>query len=209
MQSRSCSVKRMRSVTKRAFVDNVVVRECCSLRRSRGAGRELDVDGIEGIERDGIEALRIGLCRDIPEAEDSGARVIGHRDHAPEMRRPLGRQMSRSGPGKFRSKRSHHAEIVRRLETLRRNQDLAGDLVERELEFGEPIGGIDVDEDGADTRRGELGQHPFEAVGRPDADAVALVDAEVQEARGKGIDFACQVGVAQDPVLLRQHDRIA
>jgi len=75
---------------------------------------------------------------------------------------------------------AQHADIVRGLEPLGEDQRLAADLVERVFQFGDAIGRIDIDQDETRLRGGELGQHPFRIVGRPDADAVTGMKAECQ-----------------------------
>ncbi len=49
--------------------------------------------------------------------------------------------------------------------------------------------------------RGQLQQQPFQIVGGPDADALALGEAEAQQAPGQAVGFGSQLGVAQAPAL--------
>ena len=73
---------------------------------------------------------------------------------------------------------AQHADIVRRLEPLGKDERFAADFVQRVFELGDPIGRIDIDQDQAGFGGGELGEHPLAVVGRPDADAVAGLEAE-------------------------------
>ena len=65
-------------------------------------------------------------------------------------------------------------------------QEQAADagLIEDVFQLVGLVGGIDVDQDGADARRGVLDDDPLVAVGGPDADAVARLHAEGQQVRG-------------------------
>src|SRR5262249_22139502 len=65
----------------------------------------------------------------------------------------------------------------------------AADLRQRKLELGQPVGGIDGDQDEAGFRRGELRQGPFRPVQRPDADALAAREAKGEEARRQRVDL--------------------
>jgi hypothetical protein len=60
----------------------------------------------------------------------------------------------------------------------------------RDGEHTRPVGRVDVDQDGADARRGQLQQQPLDVVGRPDADAVALAEADAEQAARKPVDLA-------------------
>ena len=111
------------------------------------------------------------------------------------MRQTFGFQSARRCTVEFRRQIAQHLHIVRRLEPARGDQRLGLDLVERVFQFGAPVGRVDVDQDQADAGGGELGDQPFRPVGRPDADAVALVETESQQARGKAVDPAGELVV--------------
>ena len=80
-----------------------------------------------------------------------------------------------------------HAGVVAGLERGRGHQRPAADLVQRVFQLGQAIGRVDVDQDQAGPGGGELGEHPFGVVGRPDADAVARLEPERQQAGGEGV----------------------
>ncbi len=65
-----------------------------------------------------------------------------------------------------------------------------------------PVGGIDVDENEPGERGAELRQHPFADIGRPDADPIALFEAELAQAHGQVFGPAQEVGVAPAHVLV-------
>jgi hypothetical protein len=95
----------------------------------------------------------------------------------------------------FRRQLAQHADIVAGLEARRGDERDAARFVERVFEFGQAIGRVDVDEDQAGLGGGELGDDPFGVVRRPDADPLAGLEAERDEAGGEGIDLALQLAV--------------
>ena len=70
------------------------------------------------------------------------------------------------------------------------------------VEFMAPVGGIDVDQDEPGERGAELRQHPFADIGRPDADPVALFEAELAQAHGEVLRAAEEVRVSPAHVLV-------
>ncbi len=107
----------------------------------------------------------------------------------------------------FGRKLAQHADIVRGLEALGEDERLAADFVQRIFELGDAIGRIDVDEDEARFGGGELGEHPFAVVGRPDADAVAGLEPERQQPGSEPVDLLVQFAVAQPHFLVPHHQR--
>ena len=69
------------------------------------------------------------------------------------------------------------------------------------------VGRVDRDQDQAGLGGGELGQHPFGIVGRPDADPIAGLEPERQQAGGTGLDAGMQLGIAQAHALLAHDQR--
>ena len=57
------------------------------------------------------------------------------------------------------------------------------------------------------ARRGELRQQPFGAVRRPDADAVARFNAELEQTRREDIDFISEFSPRPTDVLLAENHR--
>ena len=120
------------------------------------------------------------------------------------------RGLQRAGPGlvELRREPAQHVEIAARLERFGGHQGPAPDLVERVFELGEAIGRVDVDQDQPGLGRGELGQRPLAVVGRPDADAVARLQAEREQARGERVDLLPERAVAPAHALVRDHQRL-
>ena len=58
----------------------------------------------------------------------------------------------------LRIKRLHHFDVVAGFESGFGNQAAAADLVEGVFEFGQAVGGIDINEDEAGVGAAELGQ---------------------------------------------------
>jgi hypothetical protein len=82
-------------------------------------------------------------------------------------------------------------------------------LLEHVFQFGTAIGRVDVDQDHADLRAGELSDAPLRAVRRPDAEAVAGLQAQRQQRSGMQVHRVGQLppGVAQ--LLMAHHQRLA
>ena len=100
-------------------------------------------------------------------------------------------------------------EVVRGLERRRQDQRLALDLVHRVLELGAPVGRVDVDQHQPRLGGGELGQGPFRAVGRPDADPVAALQPQRHQAGREIVDAAAELAPAPAHVLVAHHQRLA
>ena len=81
------------------------------------------------------------------------------------------------------------------LEAARRDQQPQPGLVDGIGELVGAVGRVDVDQDRADLRGRQLGQHPLGAVGRPDADPVAHLDAGADQPARHGVDVAVELGV--------------
>ena len=145
----------------------------------------------------------------IVEVEHAGRRIIAHADYEFQIGQPGGLEPARLGAGKLRRQRLDHAEIVRCLEADGADQRAAADLVERVFQLGKAIGRVDVDQHEPDARGRELRQQPFPAVGRPDADAVALIHAERQQPGGQRVDRLGQLVPGKALVLLDEHRGVA
>ena len=126
--------------------------------------------------------------------------------HRTQRRQPLRFEFSRRCLTHLRRQLAQYADIVRSLEFLGENQRLAADFVERIFELGGAIGRIDIDQDEAGLSRGELRQHPFAIVGRPDTDAIAGLEAERQKSGGKLVDGLLQFAICHAHLLV-PHDK--
>ena len=71
------------------------------------------------------------------------------------------------------------------------------------------VGRVDVDQDRADLRGRVLHEHPLGAVRRPDADPVALGDAQRQQAERERVDVGVQLAVGPAPVRRHVDQRLA
>ena len=160
-------------------VQDVVVAERGALREARRPRRVLDVDRVVGRQR----GRHLGQAR----------RIRFRPGQVVPVGRPDDRhleQLGASGPYL-----GDHGLIVRRLERRRRHEVPDARLVQHELELVGPVGRVDRDEDGADGRGGELQQGPLGAVGGPDPDPVAGLDARAEQCSGEAVDVRCQLGV--------------
>ena len=95
-----------------------------------------------------------------------------------------------------------HRPVVAGLEALRGHEQPQPGLPHDVGQLVRPVGRVDVDENRTDLGGGILDDHPLRAVGRPNPDPVADVDADAEQAAGhlvhRGVELA--VGVAQ-PLL--------
>ena len=145
------------------IVDDVEMGERRALRRAGGAGGELDIDGIVGVERGG-QPVEAGAMRRPGDAQ--GNRRTASRPAAAAHRRARSTcrrcgslsacKRVASAAVDLRRERAHHGEIVARLQRARHDQHFALHLVERVFELGALIGRVDVDQDRADARGAEL-----------------------------------------------------
>ena len=179
-----------------------------------GAAGELDVDGIVELQLRRqlrkLPAMAVAAhAEHVGEAQEAALFVVADADQRGQLRQALGLQFAGSAAVDFRRQLAQHADIVAGLERIRGDQRLAADLVERIVELGESIGRIDVDQDQSGLGGGELRDHPLGIVRRPDADAVAGVEPERQQSRGKGVDLGFQLAIAPAHALLAGDERVA
>jgi hypothetical protein len=176
-----------------AIVEDVVVGQRHTLRRSRGAAGELDVDGI--VELQGCaehSELLAMLCaahaRDFLKGNRAGCLRAADLDHDAQGRQPRRLQLSGPGARQLGQQRVEHLHVIAGLERSRGDDRGAADFLQREFQLAEPIGGIDRYQDQAGFGGGELGQRPFRTVKRPDADPLAAFKAKCEKACGERVD---------------------
>ena len=169
------------------------------LRRARRAAGELNVHRIIELHaihpRDefaGVQSLAVAY--DVIERNRA---VLGFtdQDQRPQLRDTLG------GYG------TNERKIVSGLEPRRGDQRAAPGCAEHVLQFGRPIGGIDVDQDQTRLCRGVLRDDPFRVVGTPYADAVPALQATGEQARGERIHTAVQFSPRPANALVPDHER--
>jgi hypothetical protein len=81
-------------------------------------------------------------------------------------------------------------------------------LGEYVLQFGGPVGRVDVDEDRTDFRRRVLRDHPLDRIGRPNSDAIAVSHTERQQAAGEDVGCILELGVRHAQALMHGDYRI-
>jgi hypothetical protein len=158
-----------------AVVQNVVVTQRGALRVSRRATRVLNVDRVVELQRHfasahGIVRRGRGGCEEIGPA-------LGSEEHDPFERRDVW------------SHGVDHRDVVARFVAGCREEQPALRLSEGVVDLLRAIGRVEIDENRANPRGGVLDQHPLRVVRAPDADPIAGVDPNRQEAPGKHIDL--------------------
>jgi len=187
-----------------SVIEDVVVRERRTLGEAGGARGILDVDRF------------VELRRGKPRFQLVFAHAVGEIEHVVPAKRARQRRVRR-----FFSEEHDAAQCGQSVANLAQDFDvLAGFVAHLGQEYGDPalfqrirrfggaIGGIDVDQDRADLRRGELGHDPLERVGRPDAHPIAVVHAERHQAASEAVGQRVQLGVRQTETLVHRDHRL-
>ena len=101
-----------------------------------------------------------------------------------------------------------HLHVGARLVADLRQQHADPALAQRVSDFRGPVRRIDVDQNRAELRGRELCDHPLDVVRRPDADAVAVPDAEPDQTAREFVACALQFAVGHAKALVERNDRI-
>ena len=187
MHTRSFSVRPRAFADEEAVVEDVVVRQRRALGESGRAGGVLDVNGVVELQR------RFTPFRGPPRRPT--------RPRRQERRPVLVEAEDAAQGGAARPGGVEHGAVDQLAETAGVEEDADAGLAQGVLQLGGLVGGVDVDEDGADAGGGVLDDDPLLAVGRPDADAVARRHAEGEEAAGGLRDRIPQLAVGGAIVL--------
>src|ERR1700692_1893196 len=160
------------------------MRKCCTLRQSRGAAGELDINGVVHLDGSSyrIQPLATELLPSVQDpikGEAAGVAVAANRDNVPQLRQTQAFQLAAS-VSQLGDKLADHCNIVAGLEASRSYQGATSHRAQHVLQLAQAIGGVDVDQNQASLRRRELRDCPFRAVRGPDADAIAWFKAEGQ-----------------------------
>src|SRR5258708_7871130 len=151
-------------------IQQVVVREGDSLGKAGGTAGELNVAWIVALDR--YRSYRVGTCELTARNEVAVGEVavvlelIQHNDMA-----QVGETLAADGhltARPFRYERGDHVEVVAGFEMRRSDKRFAGRGSKHVLEFENPVGWINVDQDQTGLCGGELDYSPLRAVGGPD-----------------------------------------
>ena len=175
-------------------VQDVVVRQGGALREAGRSRCVLDVDRIVELKCL-FSFLKIGRA-------DSGATVEQLPPRGFQLDRRLDRRTTRSDL-------FDHVGVVGLAEASRVNDDSAARLVERVFQLVHAVRRIDIHEDRPDLGGRVLNDDPLVAVGRPDTNSVALVDAQSHEAPRAFLDLLPELGVCRLVILMPNHERLA
>ena len=179
-----------------AVVEDVAVAQGRALGEAGGAGGVLDVDRVARRQARGPLGQVVGGDALAVGQQSGPALLVVEVDHA------LQRTVLGSGL-------VHHGAVVARPERRRGDQQPHARLVGDVGELVGAVGRVDVDQDGADLRGGELHQRPLGAVRPPDADAVALADARTDQAARDGVDVGLQLRPGPAPPARALDQRLA
>ena len=173
-----------------AVVQDVAVRQRRPLRETRCTRGVLDVDRI-GV---GQRRLTFGQPACGYGVGAQGLPVVGaQEDHLAQR-------------GCLLAHLGDHPDVVAGLELGCRDQHPHLRLVEHIGQFVCPVGGVDVDQDGADLGGRVLDDGPLGSVRRPDPHAVTLGDTPADQAPRDDVDLIVEFAVGP-PLSLRQVDK--
>ena len=193
-----------------AVVQDVAVRQRGALGEAGGAAGELDVDRVAGAQRAGNgfqpRVGRVPRSQQRREAQQARrfvglARLI-EPHHRAQMRQAGGLQRARLRRVQLRRQFTQHAQVVAGLEAGHGHQGLARHLVQGIVQLGHAVGRVDVDQNQTNLGGGQLHQQPLRVVMRPDADALARLQAQTQQGTGQLITRSLQRAVAVALVLV-------
>ncbi|MDT4850152.1 hypothetical protein FQZ97_842930 [compost metagenome] len=196
-----------------AVVEDVVVAERGALGEAGGAGGVLDVDRVVELQlglarRHRLRRDRLAAPLQLGPGQEARRRRRAQADHPAQLRQAFAGQRARRRGGQLRQQFEEHGVVVGGLEGVGADHPAAAGLLERVFQFAAAIGRVDVDQDGADLGAGELGDAPLGAVRRPDAQAVAALQAEGEQGAGLPLDRFGEFGPAQAQALVAHHQRL-
>ncbi len=197
-----------------AVVEDVVVAEGRALGEAGGAGGVLDVYRLVELQAalPGLEVFLAdlrGQFRQSSPSQEARRRLVRQTDQPAQVRQALAVELARHRARQLRQQFAEHAVVIRTLERPRADQPLATGLFKHVFQLAGAVGGVDVDQDDPGLGAGELGDAPLRAVGCPDAQAVAGLQAQGHERPGMQVDAGGKIrpGVAQ--VLVTNHEGFA
>ena len=187
---------------------DVVVGEGRALGVAGGARGVLDVDGVVGaaLGLAGLEvccAHLLGVGEQVAPAPHALGRwrvrrVVGRNEYeVAEVREVGGVQLAGRRFEQLGDELVDHAHVVGGAEAADENQGGELGLLQQVGQLVGAVGGVDVDQDGADLGGGELGQHPLGVVGGPDADVLAFLDADGHQAAGDALHLGVELAVGE------------
>ena len=154
--------------------------------------------------------MLIGSSGDSP-ADRSRRACDGHRGAAGDERVPVGRAQQHDVPqrGAVRPHLLDHRPVVARPEPLGRDEHRRARLLQRVRQLVRAVRRVDRDEHGADLGGRVLQQRPLRAVRRPDADPVADLHPEGEQAAGHVVHGGVELGVRPPPAGRDLDERLA
>ena len=196
-----------------AVVEDVVVGEHDALGEAGGAGRVLHVDDVVAGEG-GLCILEDGVGLVVADEHEFGggihAAVFFLADVADEFELGirLGAEVAAGELLEFGDELVDGLDVVDVAEAVDEAEHAHVGLAQDVVEFLGLVGGVDGDEDGAGFGAGELEGEPVGDVFGPDADVVALADADGEEALGEAVDAVVELAVGPAEVAVGVDDEV-
>ncbi len=178
-----------------AVVQDVGVCERRPFGKPGRSRRVLDVDGFVGVEasrtgRNLVRTDRLGPGDQVaPVVSTNEIDLLEARDVRPHL--------------------FDHRDVVAGLEVRGRHEPSTTGLFEGVLHLMGPVGGVDADHDDADAGGGQLGQHPLDVVGRPDAEPIAFLETSSHQAPSDGVHLVPELTVGPADRLEWHDERLA
>ena len=126
-----------------------------------------------------------------------------------KCRHPLRLERPGARRHEFRHEPQQHLHIIGRAEPPGGNEHAHTRMGQRVFQLSQPVGWIDVHEDGAGFCRRVLRDHPLRAVAAPDADTVAALHPERDQRAGGTIGLVAKLSVRIAQLLMTCHERVA
>ena len=192
-------------------VDDVVVRQRGALRVAGGAAGELHIDRLVRLQRraDGQRrphAGRVGQCVEFAPIHHARRGDVAQPDDQPQLGQPRAAQLARTAGVEFGREGPQHRQVVRALELRGRHQRLQAGLVDGVIEFRDAVGRVDVHQDHAQPRGRQHRDEPLGAVGRPDAEPVALHEPQPVQRGRMAVHGGLQFAPRPAHAVLREDD---
>ncbi|CAI8803859.1 hypothetical protein EMIT0215P_10239 [Pseudomonas serboccidentalis] len=140
--------------------------------------------------------------------QEAGRWLCIEADHPAQLRQTLTAQLADGLLGQFRYQPLQHGVVVGGLECPGAHQPLTAGLFEHVFQFRAAVGRVDVDQNHADFRRGDLRDAPLRTVRRPDTEPIPRLQTQRQQGSGMQIHRVGQLPPRIAQLLMTHHQRL-